>query len=151
MAGAGCCCATGLWVTFSERRLVTFEEERVADEKFSSRQLMRASASCSPSTMHLSTNVSPLLDVWHWCAPERTKQFSYIAQRTKQVIKSQNNHPHINYLGYRITPQQTHALIDRLAHLNDCYSTTAKNKHMQCSPQAQTQGKETYNQPYPVR
>lgn len=132
---------------------MTFEEECVADEKVSSCQLMRASASCSPSTMHLSTYVSPLLDVWHLCVPERTKQQSYIAHRTNQVIKTQNTHPHMNYLGYTITPQQTHALIDHLTHLTDCCKASLQktDKHMQCSPQAQIQRKETYNQPYPVR
>lgn len=61
---------------------MTFEEERIADERVSSCQLMRASASCSPGTMHLSTYVSPLLDVWHLSVPERTKQQSDIALRT---------------------------------------------------------------------
>lgn len=100
---------------------MTFEEECVADEKVSSCQLVRASASCSSSTMHLSTYVSSLLDVWHSRVPERTKQQSYIAHRTNQGIKRQNTPPHMNYLGYTITPQQTHALIDHLTHLNDCY------------------------------
>lgn len=66
---------------------MTFEEESVADEKEVSecnRLLARignlsmstheAFCQLQPSTMHLSTFVSPLLDAWHLCMPGKKKR-----------------------------------------------------------------------------
>lgn len=39
----------------------------------------------------------------------------------------------MNYLGYTITPQQTHALIDHLTRLKDCYKASLQKQTDTCN------------------
>lgn len=104
MAGAGCCCAMGPWVIFSECRLLTSEEESAADEEevleckggmarmgnLSVSAHMRTPASCSLGPVHLSTSVSTPLGVWHLpLLPDfKPKQLECYAHGTNPVTNT---------------------------------------------------------------